>query len=120
MFNKKGQNIAEYSILVALVIAAAVAMQVYIKRGLQGRIADAVDNAPAVDLGEAGTVSFATKQYEPYYQDKLENVTSNRTLNEASAVHGQTARSAINETTARAAGSFDRSTWVGFQADQAR
>jgi len=120
MFNRKGQNIAEYSILIALVIAAAVAMQVYIKRGLQGRVADAVDNAPAVDLGNAGTISFATKQYEPYYQDKSENVVSDRTLSEASAIHGETTRTDISEDTTRGADSYDKSTWVGFQADQVR
>ncbi|MFA5357040.1 MAG: hypothetical protein WC301_06560 [Candidatus Omnitrophota bacterium] len=73
MFNRKGQNIAEYSILIALVIAAAVAMQVYVKRGLQGRVADAVDHAPDVNLAgeeiDAGTIQFTTKQYEPYYVD---------------------------------------------------
>jgi len=48
MLKRKGQNIAEYSILIALVIAAAVAMQTYIRRGVQGRMADAVDHAPGV------------------------------------------------------------------------
>jgi Flp pilus assembly pilin Flp len=56
--NKKGQNTAEYAIMIALVIGAAMAMQTYIKRGLQGGIKFAVDKS---------TKSGGTKQYEPYY-----------------------------------------------------
>ena len=41
---RKGQSTAEYAIVIGLVIAAAVAMQVYVKRGLQGKMKDAVDD----------------------------------------------------------------------------
>ena len=41
--SSKGQSTAEYAIVIGLVIAAAVAMQVYVKRGLQGKIKDATD-----------------------------------------------------------------------------
>ncbi|MBU3934108.1 MAG: hypothetical protein KKH11_05535 [Candidatus Omnitrophica bacterium] len=56
IFNKKAQNTAEYAILIGLIVAAAVAMQTYVKRGLQGRLKDGVD-----ELAEK------TAQYEPYY-----------------------------------------------------
>jgi hypothetical protein len=52
---RKGQSTAEYAIVIGLVIAAAVAMQVYVKRGIQGKVRDAVDN------------TLAATQYEPYY-----------------------------------------------------
>jgi len=39
----RGQSTAEYAIVIGLVIAAAVGMQVYVKRSLQGKIKDAVD-----------------------------------------------------------------------------
>ncbi len=39
--NKKGQNTAEYAILIGLIVSAAIAMQVYVKRGVQGRMHDA-------------------------------------------------------------------------------
>jgi uncharacterized protein (UPF0333 family) len=112
MFNRKGQNIAEYSILIALVIAAAVAMQVYVKRGIQGRVADAVDHAPAANLGDAGTISFATKQYEPYYQDNLANIDSTRTLSEDTTANAKIDRTAVIENTTKAAGSYEKATWV--------
>jgi len=58
-FNKKGQNTAEYAILIALVIGAAVAMQTYVKRSMQGGVKFAVDKIKKTDTGSG--------QYEPYY-----------------------------------------------------
>ncbi|MFA5346487.1 MAG: hypothetical protein WC315_09475 [Candidatus Omnitrophota bacterium] len=59
---KKGQSTAEYAIVIGLVIAAIVAMQVYVKRGIQGKVKDAVDYKDSSD-----TVTGTTTQYEPYY-----------------------------------------------------
>ena len=61
MFNRKGQNTAEYAILIALIIGAAIAMQTYVKRGLQGGTKFAVDKLKKDD------VATSTGQYEPYY-----------------------------------------------------
>ena len=63
MRNRKGQSTAEYAIVIGLVIAAAVAMQVYVKRGIQGKVKDATDFVDA----DAGSVVGTTSQYEPYY-----------------------------------------------------
>ena len=112
MLRKKGQNIAEYVILVALIIAAAAAMQVYLRRGLQGRMADAVDFAPSQSLGINGNVStdflnFTTRQYEPYYQKSEANVTSNMDYADTIAARSQVNRTGINQTTVRAATSYE-------------
>ncbi|MFC1657766.1 hypothetical protein ACFL1D_00055 [Candidatus Omnitrophota bacterium] len=111
MFNRKGQNIAEYSILIALVIAAAVAMQVYVKRGLQGRVADAVDHAPTPGVLGGANIEFTTKQYEPYYVDSEGTVGSSRSLTEDIAARGETDRTAIAESTTRQVGAYDETTW---------
>ena len=58
-FNKKGQSTAEYAILIGLVIAAAIVMQTYVKRSMQGGVKFAVDKLKDGDTG--------TGQYEPYY-----------------------------------------------------
>ena len=64
-FRKKGQSTAEYVIVLGLAVAAVMAMQTYVKRGLQGRIKEAVDY---VDAGSAnGGAAFTGGQYEPYY-----------------------------------------------------
>jgi hypothetical protein len=113
MLNRKGQNIAEYSILIALVVAAAVAMQVYVRRGLQGRVADAVDHAPAANLGDAGTVDFATKQYEPYYSKSAADVDTKRDYQEQLTERGQTGRTGVTEESRKKTGAYDTQEWQG-------
>ena len=56
---KKAQNTAEYAIVIALVVAVAVAMQTYVKRGLQAGVKFAVDKVKKSDTAQG--------QYEPYY-----------------------------------------------------
>ena len=59
--NKRAQSTAEYAILIGLVVAALLAMQTYVKRGLNAKMKDATDTyATTVGLG-------GTSQYEPYY-----------------------------------------------------
>ena len=61
---RKGQSTAEYAIVIGLVIGAAVAMQIYVKRGLQAKMKQAVDyNDPASGHIFDGSLS----QYEPEY-----------------------------------------------------
>jgi hypothetical protein len=45
--NRKAQSVLEYSVLIAIVIAALLAIQIYVKRGVQGRMRSASD-----DIGE--------------------------------------------------------------------
>ena len=60
---RKGQSTAEYAIVIGLVIGAAVAMQIYVKRGLQAKMKQAVDyNDPA-----SGHILGGLSQYEPDY-----------------------------------------------------
>jgi len=42
-FRKRGQGMLEYSLLIVIIIAAFITMQIYIKRGFQGRWKSAVD-----------------------------------------------------------------------------
>ena len=55
---RSGQSMAEYAIVLTVVIGAIVAMQLFVKRGLQGKVKDAADLV--VVPGGAGT-----KQFEP-------------------------------------------------------
>jgi hypothetical protein len=66
ILNRKGQNTAEYAILIALVVAVAVAMQTYVKRSMQGGVKYTVDK-----LKKSG----GTGQYEPYYLESQYNTT---------------------------------------------
>lgn len=69
---KKGQSTLEYAVIIAVVVAALVAMQTYVKRGLQGRLRQASD-----DIGE---------QFSPGYTTV--NHTTNSTVNSNEIVTG--------------------------------
>lgn len=90
--NRKGQNTAEYALLISLVVAAIIAMQTYAQRALQARIRDAALYLRN-NTGELGN----TDQYEPYYLSTNYEVTretlSNEQLgNELVAMNEQTNR----------------------------
>ena len=81
----RGQSTAEYAIVVGIVIAAIVGMQLYLKRGMQGKMKAVSDHMASVtgtadpSLAPIGTVL----QYEPYYNPASSvAVTSNRSTTE--------------------------------------
>lgn len=55
MLRKRGQSTLEYAVVIAVVVAALVVMQLYVRRGFQGRLRQSAD-----DIGEqfAPKVSF--------------------------------------------------------------
>jgi hypothetical protein len=82
--NKKAQNTIEYALIIAVVIGAFTAMQLYNRRALNMRVKQGMDRLPlAVVAKEDGGVAGETplinsggesifgtkddKQYEPYY-----------------------------------------------------
>ena len=67
-----GQSFAEYSIGVAVVMAALVAMSIYTKRSLQSRYADVV-------RGATEQFSENKSQYEPYYTNQTAVTQANST-----------------------------------------
>ncbi|MDD4907726.1 MAG: hypothetical protein PHJ00_01530 [Candidatus Omnitrophica bacterium] len=81
--SNRGQNTAEYAIVIALIIGAAIAMQTYVKRGLQGRTKDATDymQNQTADIG-------ATRQYEPYYMQSDVTTTAQNAASKDTAQGG--------------------------------
>ena len=43
VFTKRGQSTLEYAVLIVVIIAALIAMQVYLKRGVQGKLRESSD-----------------------------------------------------------------------------
>lgn len=72
--NRKGQNTAEYAILIALVVGGVIAMQTYAQRALQGRIRDA-----SVQFRDQTSEIGNTLQYEPYYTNTVSDMTRSST-----------------------------------------
>ena len=61
--NKLAQTMAEYALLISLVVAAVIAMQTYAQRAIQSRIRDA-----AQYMTQQTNAIGTTNQYEAYYQ----------------------------------------------------
>jgi len=99
MLNRKGQNTAEYAILIALIIAAAVGMQTYVKRGLQGRVKDAVVHTGTAQEVGGANLNFTGTQYEPYYSESDTKVRNERTAQETLGNRGQITRANVKEAT---------------------
>jgi len=105
--NKKnrGQNVAEYAILIALVVGAILAMQTFAKRGLQARVRDLTQFM----VDETDTFGN-TAQYEPYYSESQYATT--RDTNETKELVGETnftIDSLVNST--RAKDGYQRTTY---------
>ncbi|MFC1631561.1 hypothetical protein ACFL2I_03300 [Candidatus Omnitrophota bacterium] len=62
LYDRKGQSTGEYALVFAIILGAIVAMQTYVKRGMQGRVKDGTDYM-ASETSDIGT----TEQYDPYY-----------------------------------------------------
>lgn len=75
---RKGQHLSECALILSLVLAALIAMQTYVKRGLQGRYRDATDRVVSALQEATGDSSFPL-QYEPYYTHKSGETTSDIT-----------------------------------------
>lgn len=67
--NRKGQNTAEYAIVIGLVVAALFAMQTYVKRGVQARVKDHTDDFSTFSEAAMSNISTSDaemiSQYEP-------------------------------------------------------
>ena len=88
---RKGQSTAEYAIVIGLVIAAAVAMQIYVKRSLQAKVKDAVDyNDPTA------TSMLTTSQYEPYYAGSAMTSTRGASDTESTTAGGGVSRTSTD------------------------
>ncbi len=97
---KRGQNTAEYAILIGVIVAAAIAMQIYIRRGMQARVKDAVDFTTTAD-DDAGNGLFTQSQYEPYYMQTNFETTQNGLTSQQLQIGGGVVKDAISEATQR-------------------
>lgn len=73
---RKAQSALEYSVLLAIIVGAIVVMQIYIKRGVQGRFREATD-----DVGE---------QFDPGHQVYSYETKSTSTIHETTNTTGVT------------------------------
>jgi len=97
---RDGQTIAEYAVLIAIVVGAIVTMQVYVKRGFQGKIKDAVDytgDTAGTTVG-TDTFTFSADQYEPYYTVSEAKSVSKSQAQEVLGKQGESGRASAQKT----------------------
>lgn len=110
---RKGQNTAEYAILISLVVAGIIAMQTYAQRALQGRVQAAstlLSDQGTTDSDDSGWALDSVKQYEPYYLNSAYDIDRNST--EAQRLAEGTERAITTEertTRTRATGGYQKS-----------
>ncbi len=88
----KGQSTLEYAVLIVVIIAALIAMQVYLKRGIQGRMRESSDQigeqfSPGYTTSNRikATYSNSTETTDQWatttqIQNQFQNVTGNETV----------------------------------------
>jgi len=113
--NKKAQSTAEYVIVLGLVVGAIIAMQTYVKRGLQARVQEATDfkHDPEAATRTGGSI-FKTGQYEPYYLHSDFNTTRNSTLEEDVEIGGNAEKDVTENTKRKGSQTIDDTTNRGW------
>ena len=118
VFNKKGQNMAEYSILIALVVAAAVGIKLYVQRGIQARVHDQsdalVNQISGSDFSAISNVAVtANKQYEPDYFSKQATTDTTQNTEDYTLTKGGTTSKDTTKTTSQAAQDYEQQDYSG-------
>jgi hypothetical protein len=78
---RKGQSTLEYAVLIIIIIGALLSIQVYIKRGIQGRLKQATD-----DIGD---------QFSPGNTNVVKRVTTSSYTREVNLI-GREAKTLLN------------------------
>ena len=65
---RKGQSILEYALIIAVIVGALIAMQIFLKRSVQGKLRDSIDDIGGGGQYAAGHVNsnFVTVQGGSY------------------------------------------------------
>ena len=71
MWERKAQSTVEYAVLAAVVVGALLAMQIYVKRGVSGKLREATDR-----IGEQFTPETATYEVKKGYSGKRSETTT--------------------------------------------
>lgn len=99
----KGQSTVEYAIILGVVVAGLIAMQTFVKRGLQARYHDGTNFL----ANQTDTIGNST-QYEPYYQDSSYTTTQNKAGSDKVDARGSTNRTGVNENRTRDTGGYEQ------------
>ncbi len=85
----KGQSILEYAMIIAVVVGALLAIQIYMKRGLQGRLRESSDQIGEQFDAENTQVSRTTTHVGTTKQTVESGTTTSTTTGEKRTEKGQ-------------------------------
>ena len=84
-----GQSVIEYAVLLGIVAAALITMQVYFKRGLQGKIRDLADQVSTTHYQPGNTnSSYTTTVTGTTRESYFRGVSGSQTINEVTTKNG--------------------------------
>ena len=113
--NRTGQSTAEYAIVLGVVITALVAMQMYVKRGINAKVKNVTDHLTTqVGSGDLPLKGAQLSQYEPYYAQSDYKVDQTTKSTDTLAAGGGVTRDLGSEKTTRTGTSTQD---VGLSAD---
>lgn len=78
----KGQSVLEYAMIIAVVVGALLAINIYMKRGLQGRLRESSDQIGEQFDAEKTTVNRTTTRTGTTVQTVSAGVTTSNTTGE--------------------------------------
>lgn len=87
--NKRGQNTLEYALIIAVVIAALLTINTYLKKGVQGRLKESTDQIGKQFDPESFTTASQTEGTGDTITDEVRNVetgTTTSTITKAETV----------------------------------
>lgn len=122
MLIKKAQNTAEYAILIALVVGAAIGMQTYVKRGLQGRVKDSSRGLVETISGSTdwatlesdGPVVDAVDVEYQYEYDKIKSKSTQETIKDEETYSLAKDGTTVRETTQQTKQAVDDFQEIGY------
>jgi len=99
LMKRRAQSTLEYALIIAVVVGALIAMQVYVKRGLQGKLKDSADQ-----IGE---------QYSPGYTTGMIETQTDTTTSESleNGVTSTDSTTAQNKTTEDDTTKYEEEYW---------
>ena len=93
--NKSAQNLVEFCLLIAVVVASVAGMQTYARRALQARYKTAIDAAAETASEVTGPKVY--RQYEPYYREDTYISQHKNLVKESASDAGQGARNLASD-----------------------
>lgn len=88
---KRAQSTLEYAVLIGVIVAGLIGMQVYLKRGFQGKLREGADSMGEQFSPEATTYNYTTNSFTNSTEDlttggvtttNIDTQTTNRSGNE--------------------------------------